>query len=324
MTRLIGVEFRRLFARRLTLIGTAAAVLITGLLLFAVWRDTAPLSELEQRQAQQAYDDARAEWQLTGEQQIKDCRQEQTQTLPDGTSVCDHLEPQPDQFGKPRAVFAQTAPDYLLGVSFLLAFAGFVIGAGFIGAEFSTGSIGNWLTFEPRRLRVYASKLIAAGGGQIPMAAALVVAMLVGSWLIVRHHDGTTAGTSWGDLAGTGARGVGLTVVAAVAGVGLGGLLRHTAAALGIAMGYLVIVEGVFGGFAEKFQPWLLNVNFQSWVKHGTTYYANQCETLSDSSYSCNGIEKELSFAHSATYLGILVVALLVVGALVFRRRDVT
>ena len=322
--RLVKVELERLFARRLTLIGIAAAVLITGLLLFAVWRDTAPLSEVEQRQAQQAYESARAEWDRTGDQQIRDCRQQQTQPLPDGSSVCDQLEPRPEQFGKARAVFRDTAPDYVLAVSFLVAFAAFVIGAGFLGAEFSTGSIGNWLTFEPRRLRVYLSKLVAGGGGQLPMAVVLVVVMLAGSWLIVRHHDGTTAATSWGDLAGTGARGAGLAVIAGLAGVGLGGLLRHTAAALGLAMGYLVIVEGVFGGFLDKLQPWLVNTNFQSWVRHGTTYYVNECSTLSDGSYTCNGIEKHLSFAHSATYLGVLLVALLVVGALVFRRRDVT
>ena len=41
----------------------------------------------------------------------------------------------------------------------LLALAALVLGAGFAASEFSTGSIGTWLTFEPRRLRVYGSKL---------------------------------------------------------------------------------------------------------------------------------------------------------------------
>jgi ABC-2 type transport system permease protein len=239
MTRLVKVELRRFFARRLTLIGTAAAVIVTGLLLFAVWRDSAPLPEAQQRQAQQAYEQARAEWERTGRQQIENCRQTERSTMPDGSSVCDHMEPRPEHFGKPVTVFKETAPDYLLGVSFLAAFVAFLIGAGFMGAEFSSGSIANWLTFVPRRLRVYWSKLLAAAAGPVPIAVGLGALMLAGSWLIVGHH-GTTAGTTgdvWTDLVSTAGRGVGLAAVAGVAGVALGGLLRHTAAALGIAMG---------------------------------------------------------------------------------------
>ena len=38
---------------------------------------------------------------------------------------------------------------------------------------------------------------------------------------------------------------------------------------------------------------------------------------------AAEAVQQPLSFAHSATYLGVLVVALVVVTALVFRRRDV-
>ena len=62
----------------------------------------------------------------------------------------------------------EVMPNILLGGSYLLAFVAFLLGPSFVGAEFSSGSIGNWLTFEPRRLRVYGSKLIAAGAGMLP------------------------------------------------------------------------------------------------------------------------------------------------------------
>ena len=45
--------------------------------------------------------------------------------------------------------------------------------------------------------------------------------------------------------------------------------------------------------------------------------------TSADGGYSCETVQKPLSFAHSATYLAVLVVALVLVTALVFRRRDV-
>lgn len=323
MTRLVKVELRRFFARRLTLIGTAAALIITGLLLFAVWQDSKPLAEAEQRQAQANYE----QYSKTFPQDVARCRQEQEAARKNGDNTdfgCDNMTPpRPEDFGKPLTVFKEAAPDYLLGAAFLTAFVAFLIGAGFMGAEFSTGSIGNWLTFEPRRLRVYGSKLLAGGGGPLPLAAGLGGVMLVGSWLIVRHH-GTTSGTVWGNLLETGGRGVGLAAVAGMAGVALGGLFRHTAAALGVAMGYMVIVEGIFGNALQKLQPWLINVNFQSWVKHGTTYYVNECKPVDSGGYNCETIEKTLSFSHSATYLGVLVLALLVIGAALFRRRDIT
>jgi ABC-type transport system involved in multi-copper enzyme maturation permease subunit len=40
--------------------------------------------------------------------------------------------------------------------------------------------------------------------------------------------------------------------------------------------------------------------------------------------YNCTGVEKTLSFAHSAAYLGIIAAVLIVAGALVFRRRDIS
>ena len=52
MIRLAGVESRRLFARRLTVIGVAAVLVITAFLLFATWREARPLSAAQQVQAQ--------------------------------------------------------------------------------------------------------------------------------------------------------------------------------------------------------------------------------------------------------------------------------
>jgi ABC-2 type transport system permease protein len=100
-------------------------------------------------------------------------------------------------------------------------------------------------------------------------------------------------------------------------------LLRHTAAAIGVAMGYLVLIEGVFGGFLIKAQPWLVKVNFDAWVKHDTKYYVDKCEVVTDGNYNCTTIEKTLSFEHGAWYLGIIAVVLLALGAAVFSRRDI-
>ena len=57
-------------------------------------------------------------------------------------------------------------------------FAAFLVGASFIGAEYSTGSLANWLTFVPQRLKVYGSKVIAV---------VLALGRCVGAVAVLRH-----------------------------------------------------------------------------------------------------------------------------------------
>ena len=103
----------------------------------------------------------------------------------------------------------------------------------------------------------------------------------------------------------------------------MGTLLRHTAAVIGLAMGYLVIVEIVFRRVLQGAQPWMLQLNMEGWLQHGTKYYINNCAIDSQGNYSCGGVEKLLRFGHSATYLGLLVVFVVALSAMVFQRRDV-
>ena len=329
MSRLLKVELRRLFARRLTLIGAAATLLIAGLLLLAAWQDSKPLSAEEERQQRVQFEAAQKDWQVNGTRMLEECRAGEAQARtsdPNADFACDQMEPRWESWGKPETVFGEAMPDFLHGLAYLMVFAVFLIAAGFIGAEFSTGSIGNWLTFEPRRLRVYASKVLAAATGPLPGAALLMVLFTAACWLVIRQN-GTTAGTTsgtWADLGGTAGRTVVRVAAAGAMGVVIGSLLRHTAAAIGVAMAYLVIVEGIFAYSLNKLQPWLLRANIDGWIKHGTTYYVEDCVTGPDGSYRCDSAERVLSFGHSAAYLGVLVAVLVVVGAVVFRRRDIT
>jgi ABC-2 type transport system permease protein len=328
MIRLTTVELRRLTARRLTAIGVLGVLVITALLLVAVWIDSKPPSEAEQRASQEQFRMAHEYWEQHADEDRARCAEEwrkQPDPKPALEEMCNFTEPTIDQFGKPRVVFAETMPELLLGSSYLLVFAAFLIGASFVGAEFSTGSIGNWLTFEPRRLRVYGSKLLAAAIGFVPVAVGILAILMLGTYLIV-DQLGVTSGTTgkvWGDLVATAARAVLLIAVGAALGGVVGLLLRHTAAAIGVAMGYLVLIEGVFAGFLNKAQPWLVKLNFDAFVRHDSTYYLNECSTGSDGSYLCSTIEKTLSFEHGAWYLGILAVVLVLVGGAVFYRRDV-
>ena len=329
MMRLTRVELRRLFSRRLTAIALLGALAVTGLMLFGTFTEAKPLSGAELTSQRAQFDQAQKDWAANGAQQVADCQTQQAaaqKTDPKAVFGCDQMEPKWANWGKPVAKFTEMMPNILLAGSYLLAFVAFVVGAGFVAAEFSSGSMANWLTFEPRRMRVYVSKLAAAGLGLIPATVALLGLLTAGVWLIVRHFSptvGTTAKT-WGDLGEMGARSLALALAATVTGAAIGVLLRRTVAVLGIAVGYLVLVEGVFGQALQGARPWLLQLNVNAWLQHGATYFIQTCKTDAQGGYSCQGVEKVLSFGHSSAYLGLLVVFAVSLAALVFRRRDVS
>ncbi|WBQ04520.1 ABC transporter permease subunit [Kribbella sp. CA-293567] len=326
MIRLTAVELRRLTSRRITLAGVAALLVVTAFMLFASWQQAKPLSAEEQRQNQVYFEEAQKDWKLNGTQYQKDCEASYA-AAPDPKPALKEFCPGPptrEQFGKPKTVFAEVMPEGLQGSSYLLLFVAFLVAASFVGAEFSSGSIGNWLTFEPRRMRVYGSKLLAAAIGFVPVAVVITGILLLGTFLIV-DQLGTTAGTTskvWGNLFETSGRIVATTAVGAALGGVVGLLLRHTAAAIGLVMGYIVIIEAVFGGFLAGVQPWLIRLNFDAFVGHGTTYFVDECDG-GGGNYTCNMVEKHLSFEHGAWYLSVATVLAIVLGALVFRRRDV-
>jgi hypothetical protein len=75
--------------------------------------------------------------------------------------------------------------DVLQGTGVALLFAGFAIGASFVGAEFNVGSLTTQLLFEPRRGRVHAAKAVAVAAGSFVFALAIMAlvafAMYLGS-----------------------------------------------------------------------------------------------------------------------------------------------
>jgi len=327
--RLTKVELRRLFSRRLTAIAMLGALLVTGLMLFGAYEQAKPPSGAELTAQRVSLAQARKEWDANGVQAVKDCLKQQADartTDPKATLGCDHLEPTLANWGKPQATFHTMMPTVLTGAAYLLAFVGFVVGASFVAAEFSSGSMANWLTFEPRRTRVYASKLTAAGLGLIPVTVALLGLLTAFVWLIVGHFGSTTGTTAkvWGDLGELGARSVALVLAATVTGGALGILLRRTAAVMGLVVGYLVLVEGALHQWLQGAQTWMLQLNVTAWLQHDATYFVDKCTTDAQGNYGCQGVEHILQFGHSAAYLGVLVVFAVGLAALVFRHRDVS
>lgn len=331
MMRLLVVETRRLWLRRLTWFTLVAGVLVIGLMDVATWQQAQPVAAAEQAQSDSDYQQALKDWQANGKQMLQDCLQQQAEAQKADPKVdlqCDQANqaPKREYFGRQPQGFLDLAPRTTSDAALTFGFLIFLIGVSGVAAEFTTGSIGTWLTFQPRRLRVLASKLAATAVTGF-IASAALVALLVGTTYAIGRYAGTT-----GAVPSEGLRDLGLLALrvitagtmAGVVGAVLGALTRHTGAAIAVALGYAVAVEGFVRAWKPELAPFLVEPNVTAWVAGHATYNVPTCGRSSEGYYDCTFVEQTLWQGDGARY-GAVVVALLILAALwAFRRRDVT
>jgi hypothetical protein len=245
--KLARAEWSRLFARRFTRIMLALILLVLGVVGVAVTLDSKPIT---------AADHARAKEQVA--QQVRDLEREAaacqaaqargediSQRYPPG---CDFGQAQVEErwFLPYQFDFKQETPTFLLFGAGILALFGFVVGASFVGAEWTSGAMTNLLLWRPRRLTVLATKLLTMLAG-VTLMSAVYVALWIGAFWFIGRYRGTLGGALtagfWQSLALTGTRTVALCLVSAAAGFALASLGRHTAMALGAGIGYALVVE---------------------------------------------------------------------------------
>jgi ABC-2 type transport system permease protein len=314
--RLVGAELRRLAWRRLSMITALALVAVVALFQVVVVLEVkAPSAAELQQQYQQAHDS----WSAQHERTVADCV-----SGGDTRENCESYDPEPQ-----AADFTFVAPEFadLGGVALVLGtsvamLASYLVSASLIGAEYSTGSLANWLTFVPRRMAVLGAKLVAVVTGSALAGFCTIFANL-GLAALLTHRFGLPL-TGAGPLTDSAGRGVALAVLAGLLGFAAALLTRHTVAALGIVLGYLVVgtvlqalafeADGPFGGLP----PWLPDNNVQAFLKHGYSYTQFSARAPEGT------VQHHLGFAHSALYWAAVLVVALVSAALVFRRRDVT
>jgi hypothetical protein len=169
------------------------------------------------------------------------------------------------------SVFAQSGPGFgfrpgdlpeVLGASTVVAaLLAWSIGASAIGAEWATGSMATTLLWEPRRIRLFSAKagavFLFAVAGTVA-AQAVLAAVLLPSAL---RSAGAT-GEQWlGDTAGVIARGAVLAGLLSLLGLSVASVARNSAASVGAAFGYLLVLEGLLAGLATWLVPWLITAN---------------------------------------------------------------
>ncbi|MCB2176584.1 MAG: ABC transporter permease [Actinomycetales bacterium] len=327
--RLLDAEIRRFHARRMLLVAALVGLAAVGLALYGTYSVTRPLSADQRAAAEQAYAAELANWEEHGDERIAQCLDAQAldreqsgdATLDYG---CEQMGPPQEEWFVPSAppLGAQLSGS-LTGLTFVLGFLALLAGATFTAAEASSRSLSTWLTYEPRRGRVFATKVGAAGIGVVLPAGALLGMTVGGAVAIFALMGAPTTLTADGfspvpDVVG---RLLVMTVLLAVAAAGLGLLLRHTLAVLGLAFGWAIAVEGILGSAVPRLSPWLVLPNVSAWVNGSSDYYVPQC-TVSAQGTACDYATHTLTMTHGGIYLAVLTTLLVTVSALAFRRRD--
>lgn len=251
MRRLVGVELRRLWTRRLvrwSLVAVFVGILAApGLVPWAF--------------SEQARIDHDAD--------IERCVQDQPPKTRDGVTMptipsdvaapaerarlCRQVTPTLDSDFHLRQLdeaFRTTAALLIVGA--------FLVGASSIGADWQAGVIPTVLTWEGRRLRVFAARLAAlviAVSAAVVAWQALLAASVVPYTLVKDTTDGT--GADWlRSVGGLGLRVAAIAAAAAALGYALASVGRGTAAALGIGFAYLFVFENVVGSQFKPLRPW--------------------------------------------------------------------
>lgn len=213
----------------------------------------------------------------------------------------------------------------VVGVAAATAALAFLLGATYVGAEWSTRSMVALLFWEPRRLKVMATKLAVLAG-----AAALLGVVAEAAWLLAARGLAALRGTTampahlQSELLSSAGRGVLLVVLVGLLGFGVANLLRNTAAAFGFGFVYFAIVENIVRAVRPHWQPYLLTDNAVALLQRGgqKIFYYDEGFVDSRGFYQSTGREITLTNLHGAVELAGVTAVVVGVGVLLFLRRD--
>jgi len=324
VTRLLNAEVRRLTARRMfryLLLASLAVLVLLGVL--QAIRSNRDIAGAQARARTEAALEA-SRFGSIPPAVVAQCKAGLQPGAP--PDACAFHGPTVDEiyqgiYRDPRYSFAEHAPNVVVGIVTAMSLLGFVIGAGFIGAEWGAGTMASLLTWEPRRLRVLAAKLGAAILVFVAVGAVAIALGMTGSWLIAASR-GTTSGTTShvvNVMIGRGARGLLLVGFLTGAGCAIAGFTRHTVAAVAATVGYLIIVESILRHVQPGWVRWFLTTNAAAVLAGRLRLF------LPPPPGGSFGPERILVLhaSRGVIYLAGLLAVLVVIWALTFTRRDI-
>ncbi|HEX5542890.1 MAG TPA: ABC transporter permease subunit [Micromonospora sp.] len=232
-------------------------------------------------------------------------------------------------FMPPTFDFRNKFGEFIFAFAAILALIAFVVGASFVGAEWTTGGMMNLLLWRPQRLKVLLTKAGALLTGLAGFTVLAAVPWTAGYWGIATYRgitEGMTSGV-WQSFALAGLRGVVLVLMAGLIGFAVASLGRHTAMALGAALGVMVVGQfglGMVLAMAEVrfFQAWLLPTYAIAWMERKVTLTDyNSCDY--SASAGCLPKTMDIVWQDAGVLFAVAVVLMLGAAMWAMRRRDI-
>lgn len=321
--RLLLAEVHRLLARRavviLLVIGFVLSVVVSGAALWNGRPIGADDLAAAQAQLEQSFG-PRALQQM--QRDVAQCEENPRRYGGGPGFDCEQIRPQAQDFIGREVLEPRSLRDYLLiPLTLLLGLLSLIAGTTFVGAEYASGSMSNLLLFEPRRGRVWAAKVAAVLVVTTAFAVLVLgIAMLVSFTAAVAWSDVSWTGTDSWHAAYATARGIAVVVASAVVGVAMTLALRATIATVGLVLGYALVGETLLRAVAQQaVEPWLLGSHLAAFLR-GRLVLRDYSEVMGRGRPDVTVLHVQTS----AYYLGALLLALLLVTWVTFRRRDVT
>lgn len=331
MWSLLRAEFTRLRWRRAVLVLLAAMILVPGVLFVAEAYNTRPATEAEHAEAEERFA-ADQTWMAeemdncvaspedygisTSETQDEDALR---------TACADSMggaESPEDYLYRSQMDIQNSNQDVGVAVLTLLALLGALIATTFVGHDWASGSMSNQLLFESRRVRIWMAKAAAVVLGVLLVAAVTVVLFWGAISILAQVRDVEATSAVWRDVAWTQARGLGVVAAATLGAYALTMWFRSTVGSLGLMFGVTLFSSLLIGiVFQEGAPRWMLPSNAMAVIMDGFDYWVQG--TNCDEFGNCEEDTRTLSALHGVTYLGTLLVAIVIPSILTFRHRDV-
>lgn len=325
MMTLTLVELRRIVARKVLWLTLFAAVVVALIAVFGVFQQA------------RSIDNARATADIEYTRMVEDmqaqqemCRVEEAaerQRSGDGSIDfgCDEgwEVPTLEEFIGELPPITEVFKGLLGGVAYPLMFLALAMGSTAVAAEFTHRTMGTWLTFEPRRTRVFLSKLLAPALAAIPVAALGIGLVLVGVPLVFRwfRMDEGLPDADWAELGMLCLRVVLICVATGALGAAAAFVLRHSGVVLGVMVGYLLLVEGMLAGmFGATLGKLALSRNITAIIQDGTSWTTwEDCTQFGE----CRETVHRISMEHGLIVVGAVVLLVALLGWFRFSRADV-
>lgn len=225
--------------------------------------------------------------------------------------------------------FRSEFPIFIAVFAGILALFAFIIGASFVGAEWSSGGMMNLLLWRPRRLTVLSTKLGVLLGSVLTIGVVLGGLWTAALWFIGRYDGrlGDLTAGAWQSFALDWLRALALVLAVAMVAFGLASAGRHTAMALGAAVAIFVVSEiglriamSIVGvQFGDRY---VLSTYAISWFMKG--YELQDWNACNFSMGQCEPALYTVTWQQSALVFGVGTAAVLAAALWLMRKRDIT